>query len=141
MRRQRAAQASDLSGGGSAGSRPDQRRPGGSVAPEQGGQPAASPKVSDVDTSGDPHTPSEAEIDQTLADSMAASDPPSYGGATGVGSPALPEPTEEEARGVRELAYRLWEAAGRPDGGELDFWLEAERRLGVHRPAPQDDII
>jgi hypothetical protein len=30
---------------------------------------------------------------------------------------------------IRERAHRLWEHAGRPDGQEEHFWLEAERRL------------
>lgn len=28
--------------------------------------------------------------------------------------------------GIREQAYRLWEAAGRPEGYDLDHWLQAE---------------
>jgi hypothetical protein len=28
---------------------------------------------------------------------------------------------------IRMIAYQLWLAAGRPSGGELDFWLQAER--------------
>jgi hypothetical protein len=34
---------------------------------------------------------------------------------------------EQEA--IRERAHQLWEAAGRPDGKEDHFWLEAERQL------------
>jgi Protein of unknown function (DUF2934) len=30
---------------------------------------------------------------------------------------------------IRARAYRLWEEAGRPDGGMDDFWLEAERQI------------
>jgi hypothetical protein len=30
---------------------------------------------------------------------------------------------------VRELAYRLWEQRGRPEGGAEEDWLEAERQL------------
>jgi Protein of unknown function (DUF2934) len=30
---------------------------------------------------------------------------------------------------VRHLAHQLWEQQGRPNGQELDHWLEAERRL------------
>jgi hypothetical protein len=30
---------------------------------------------------------------------------------------------------VRALAYELWVAAGRPEGGADEFWYEAERRL------------
>ena len=28
---------------------------------------------------------------------------------------------------VKDLAYSLWEDAGKPDGRDMDFWLEAER--------------
>ncbi|WP_306304381.1 DUF2934 domain-containing protein [Aureimonas sp. AU4] len=30
---------------------------------------------------------------------------------------------------VRLLAYRLWEAAGRPSGREHEFWAEASRQV------------
>ncbi|MBI3446677.1 MAG: DUF2934 domain-containing protein [Magnetospirillum sp.] len=30
---------------------------------------------------------------------------------------------------VKDLAYSLWEAAGQPQGQDMEFWLEAERRL------------
>ena len=30
---------------------------------------------------------------------------------------------------IRERAHRLWQEAGKPDGKEEDFWLEAERQL------------
>lgn len=32
-------------------------------------------------------------------------------------------------RRIRDLAYDLWEQAGRPDGGAEEYWYEAERRL------------
>lgn len=49
---------------------------------------------------------------------------------------------------VRELAYRLWEAAGREYGRSLDFWLEAERQVletmstsaGYVAPAPSKEL-
>lgn len=31
---------------------------------------------------------------------------------------------------IRERAYLLWEAAGRPSGKDLDYWLLAEASLG-----------
>ena len=37
-------------------------------------------------------------------------------------------PTARE-QAVRLRAYRLWERAGRPAGGALDFWVRAEREL------------
>jgi hypothetical protein len=30
---------------------------------------------------------------------------------------------------VREAAYRLWEAAGCPEGREQDFWFQAEAEI------------
>ncbi len=30
---------------------------------------------------------------------------------------------------VKDLAYRLWDEAGRPDGRDLDFWIQAETEL------------
>jgi hypothetical protein len=33
----------------------------------------------------------------------------------------------EEA--IRQRAYQKWEAAGRPEGNDMKFWLEAEREL------------
>ena len=30
---------------------------------------------------------------------------------------------------IRELAYRMWEDAGRPEGGADEFWYAAERLL------------
>ncbi len=36
---------------------------------------------------------------------------------------------EVDARKQRELAYRLWEERGRPEGRAEEDWFEAERRL------------
>ena len=30
---------------------------------------------------------------------------------------------------IRKKARELWEAAGKPDGKDQEFWLEAERQL------------
>lgn len=38
----------------------------------------------------------------------------------------------EEA--IRQIAYKLWELAGKPEGMDLDIWLEAERRYKVLHP-------
>lgn len=32
---------------------------------------------------------------------------------------------------IRERAYLLWEAAGRPDGDGVEFWLKAEEELSA----------
>jgi hypothetical protein len=37
--------------------------------------------------------------------------------------------TQVDARKQRELAYRLWEERGRPEGRADEDWFEAERRL------------
>jgi hypothetical protein len=34
-----------------------------------------------------------------------------------------------EEQKIRERAHQLWEQAGRPEGKEQQFWLEAERLL------------
>lgn len=39
-------------------------------------------------------------------------------------------PTEEE---IRLCAYLKWEAAGKPTGGDITFWAEAERELRAAR--------
>ena len=31
---------------------------------------------------------------------------------------------------IRQMAYRKWEAAGKPHGDDLRFWLQAEREVG-----------
>ena len=37
---------------------------------------------------------------------------------------------------VAQIAYQLWEKAGREDGKDLDHWFEAERILRSHEPYP-----
>jgi hypothetical protein len=34
---------------------------------------------------------------------------------------------------IRQRAHQLWEQAGRPEGKEDHFWLEAERQLNQER--------
>jgi hypothetical protein len=36
---------------------------------------------------------------------------------------------EVDEQAIRARAYRLWEAAGKPEGKEEHFWHEAERQL------------
>jgi hypothetical protein len=42
---------------------------------------------------------------------------------------------------VRRRAYELWEQYGRPEGGEEEFWLKAEREIkeatGLDRTSPE----
>jgi hypothetical protein len=40
-----------------------------------------------------------------------------------------------ENRSIGELAYRLWQARGCPDGTAEQDWLEAERQIKAPRPA------
>jgi hypothetical protein len=40
-----------------------------------------------------------------------------------------------EHRSIGELAYRLWQARGCPDGTAEQDWLEAEKQLHASRPA------
>jgi Protein of unknown function (DUF2934) len=43
----------------------------------------------------------------------------------------------QREQAIREAAYRKWEQAGRPEGDDLAFWLEAEREVGgAARPRP-----
>jgi hypothetical protein len=42
----------------------------------------------------------------------------------------LEETPEREAR-IRDRAYRLWEADGRPHGREKEFWERAEELIGM----------
>ena len=34
---------------------------------------------------------------------------------------------------IQQIAYKLWEEAGRPNNRSLDFWLEAERIYDARR--------
>jgi hypothetical protein len=47
--------------------------------------------------------------------------------------PANEPPRAVGDEAIRDLAHRKWEAAGRPAGDGLDFWLEAERELNAER--------
>jgi hypothetical protein len=48
---------------------------------------------------------------------------------------------------IRELAYRIWEQRGRPEGQADEDWFEAERRLSsggappIKVPNPPEDEI
>jgi hypothetical protein len=48
----------------------------------------------------------------------------------------MPDPTPEQ---IRQRAYELWEAAGRPGGREQEFWHEAERELQNSDPGDNAD--
>ncbi len=40
-----------------------------------------------------------------------------------------------EQPSIRDLAYQLWEARGRPSGSPEQDWLDAERQLTAEAPA------
>ncbi len=41
---------------------------------------------------------------------------------------------------IRSHAYRLWEKAGRPEGRDDEFWLEAERELRAEGETSDDPL-
>jgi hypothetical protein len=43
------------------------------------------------------------------------------------------------AERVRQRAYELWEQSGKPEGSDMDFWLQAEREIGDNAP-PLDEV-
>lgn len=47
---------------------------------------------------------------------------------------------ENRHRRVAVAAYHLWEAAGRPHGRDVDFWLAAERRCRRDHDAEQQAL-
>ncbi|MFL5334065.1 MAG: DUF2934 domain-containing protein [Geminicoccaceae bacterium] len=62
------------------------------------------------------------EVDTASVESMDASDPPAFGGVTGVGSGS-----EDRQQTIARRAYELWHQDGCPEGRALDYWLAAER--------------
>jgi hypothetical protein len=51
------------------------------------------------------------------------------GGAVLIGEVEM----QEDRQAIRERAHKLWEQAGKPEGKESEFWLEAERQLAEER--------
>lgn len=47
---------------------------------------------------------------------------------------------ETRHESVEQRAYALWEAAGRPEGSALEYWLQAERELGIASPDEEHDL-
>src|SRR5262245_16095472 len=70
-------------------------------------------------------------VDETSRESLDASDPPAHASGTRSGRPERPEDradvTDEDA--IRRRAYALWEADGRPDGRNDEYWHRAESEL------------
>ena len=48
---------------------------------------------------------------------------------------------EELRRAIELRAHELWEAAGRPEGIELDYWLQAEEELAHLSVAGEEDPL
>ena len=46
---------------------------------------------------------------------------------------------EELRQAVAARAHALWDAAGRPSGRELEFWLQAEQELATLSVAGEED--
>lgn len=44
---------------------------------------------------------------------------------------------DTDADSVRERAYLIWETEGRPDGRDLEHWLQAERELALRNGGPK----
>ena len=38
---------------------------------------------------------------------------------------------DEREEKIRQRAHELWENGGKPEGREMDFWLQAERELSA----------
>jgi Protein of unknown function (DUF2934) len=55
--------------------------------------------------------------------------------------PLVGSMTKDIEEEVRRRAYELWEQYGRPEGGEEEFWLKAEREIkeakGLDRTSPE----
>ena len=47
-------------------------------------------------------------------------------------------PRDDILEPIRTRAYMLWEQAGRPEGGDLEFWERARREIEAEQAA---DIV
>jgi hypothetical protein len=54
-----------------------------------------------------------------------------------VSATPLEHDAEREAR-VRECAYRLWEADGRPHGRDVEFWIRARELIAGEENPPAE---
>ncbi len=41
---------------------------------------------------------------------------------------------------IRTRAYLLWEQAGRPEGGDLEFWERARQEIEAEQAAKEADV-
>lgn len=52
-------------------------------------------------------------------------------------NPSIAESNKLDQQAIGQLAFQLWDKAGRPSGKDLDFWLEAEKQLrAAAQPVP-----
>lgn len=49
--------------------------------------------------------------------------------------------TDQEQQEIRQTAYRKWEQAGKPEGQEMEFWLDAEREMEENQRAAHDEDV
>lgn len=103
---------------GTAGAKGEEPRPAATLPP-------------DPQELGEPMTADE-RVDEASLESMDASDPPAYtashsGGPAGATSPPSADDSEDTA--VRTRARALWEAAGRPEGRDREFWEQAQKEV------------
>jgi hypothetical protein len=48
--------------------------------------------------------------------------------------------TKPDPQAIRDLAYRLWNARGRPANSATEDWLQAERQLQGKQPSPTQKV-
>ena len=46
---------------------------------------------------------------------------------------------DELRQRITERARQLWEEAGRPEGRDMEYWLQAEEELAPHSVAGEED--
>ena len=79
-----------------------------------------------------PSRPVKSAVNRTSGDGRIASLPSVTAPAPAAPSPNYAsQPIAEED--IRTLAYLKWEAAGKPEGKDAFFWVEAERELARGR--------
>ena len=82
-------------------------------------------------------TPAAAKVQEPFATSAAketstakGQEPPATPSAKDLATLAAPSPNGQMSEADIQLrAYRKWEAAGKPTGDEMRFWLQAEQEL------------
>lgn len=51
------------------------------------------------------------------------------------------DPSDQDQMEIAPIAYRLWQAAGRPPGRYKEFWVEAQQRVMAARKAQTDAFV